>query len=125
MMKRIITHASMICLVVSAAGQTADPSTTDQTVMALKALLPLKAQARSGSEIEASRRRGKFAEFLNGQRRFSLLANKEVLLQVKTEADRPNYGGNAFARIRGNNLWLGILEGKITPKSDTTAKSGR
>ena len=117
-MKPVLSLLTILCLVVPAAGQTADPSATDPTVAALTALLPLKEQAKFGAFLRANHERTKFAEFLGVQGRFAMLANKEALLHAKTEADRPNYGGNASARIR-NNLWQAIIEGKVAPSPAT------
>jgi hypothetical protein len=128
-MKPVLTLLTIICLVVPAAGQTAtdptatDPTATDPTVAALTALLPLKDQAKFGAFLRANHERTKFAGFLDAQGRFALLANKQTLLHVKTEADRPNYGGNAAARTR-NNLWLSVLEGKAAPSPTQPAKTG-
>lgn len=120
-MKPVLSLLTIICLVVPAAGQTSDPTATDPTVAALTALLPLKEQAKFGAFLRANHDRTKFAEFLGAQGRFALLANKEALLQVKTEADRPNYGGNAAARIR-NNLWISVIQGKAQSVSTQPAK---
>lgn len=114
-MKPALSLLTIICLVVPAAGQTADPSVTDPTVATLTALLPLKEQAKFGALLRANHERTKFAGFLDAQGRFALLANKQTLHNVKAEADRPNYGGNAAAKTR-NNLWRSILEGKVAPK---------
>jgi hypothetical protein len=114
-MKPILSLLTIICLVVPAAGQTADPTATDPTVAALRALLPLKEQARFGTFLRANHERTKFAEFLGTQGRFALLANKGALLKVKAEADRPNYSGNAAAKTR-NNLWRAVLEGMVGPE---------
>jgi hypothetical protein len=122
-MKSILKLLSVICLVVTAAGQTADKTADDPTVAALRALLPLKQQARFGKELQTNHKRTKFAEFLGTQGRFALLANKEALLRVKAEADRPNYGGNAAAKTH-NNLWRAILEGKNLPTPNLPAKAG-
>jgi hypothetical protein len=121
-MKPALSLLTIICLVVPAAGQTtADSTATDPTVAALTALLPLRAQAKFGAFLKANHERTKFAGFLDAQGRFALLANKQTLLHVKTEADRPNYGGNAAARTR-NNLWQAIIEGKVAPSPAMPAK---
>ena len=120
-MKPVLSLLTIICLVVPAAGQTADPTATDPTVAALTALLPMKEQAKFGAFLRANHERTKFAEFLGAQGKFALLANKEALLHAKTEADRPNYGGNAAARTR-NNLWQAIIEGKVAPSPAMPAK---
>jgi hypothetical protein len=122
-MKSILRMLSVVCLVVSAAGQTADPVANDPTVAALRALLPLKQQAHFGKELRVNHKRTKFAGFLGTQGRFALLANKEALLHVRAEAERPNYGGNAAAKTH-KNLWRAILEGKITPAPTAPAKTG-
>jgi hypothetical protein len=122
-MKPVLSLLTLICLVVPAAGQTADPTTTDPTVAALTALLPLRAQAKFGAFLRANHERTKFAGFLDAQGRFALLANKQTLLHVKTEADRPNYGGNAAAKTR-NNLWRAIIEGKALPAPNPPTKPG-
>jgi len=121
-MKPVLSLLTIICLVVPAAGQTADPTATDPTVAALTALLPLKEQAKFGAFLRANHERTKFAGFLDAQGRFALLANKETLLHVKAEADRPNYGGNAAARTR-NNLWQAIIEGRAVPSPSMPSKS--
>jgi hypothetical protein len=114
-MKHILPLLCALCLVVPAAGQTAaDPTATDPTVAALTALLPLRDQAKFGAFLKANHERTKFAGFLDTQGRFALLADKRMLLHVKAEADRPNYGGNAAAKTR-SNLWLSILQGKVKP----------
>ena len=113
-MKPIHSLLAAICLVVPAAGQTADPMASDPTVTALAALLQLRDQAKFGRFLTANHERTRFAQFLGAQGRFALLANKEALLNVKTEADRPNYGGNSAARTR-NNLWLAYIEGRTAP----------
>jgi hypothetical protein len=120
-MKTVLSLLTIISLVVPAAGQPADPTAADPTVAALKALLPLKEQARFGTFLKANHERTKFAEFLGVQGRFALLANKEALLQVKAEADRPNYGGNAAAKTH-NNLWQAIIEGKVQPNAHQPSK---
>jgi hypothetical protein len=114
-MKPVLSLLTTICLVVSATGQTADPTINDPTVVALTALLPLKEQAKFGVFLKGNHERTKFAGFLDAQGRFALLANQATLLHVRAEADRPNYGGNAAARTR-NNLWMSVLEGKVAPK---------
>jgi hypothetical protein len=48
------------------------------------------------------------------------MADKQALLQVKAEADRPNYSGNAAAKTR-SNLWLSILQGKVKPAPNPPA----
>jgi len=121
-MKPVLSLLTTICLVVSATGQTADPTINDPTVVALTALLPLKAQAKFGVFLKGNHERTKFAGFLDAQGRFALLANKETLLHVKAEADRPNYGGNAAARTR-NNLWQAIIEGRAVPSPSMPSKS--
>lgn len=118
-MKPALTWLASICLVVSAAGQspdssTSDPTTSDPTVAALTALLPLRDHAKFGHFLKDNHERTKFATFLGAQGRFALLANKEMLLKFHAEASRPNYGGNAVARVR-NNLWKAVLEGKVAP----------
>lgn len=123
-MKTVLPLLCSLCLVVSAAGQTgADPTASDPTVAALTALLPLRNQAKFGAFLKANHERTKFAGFLDTQGRFALLANKETLLQVKAEADRPNYGGNAAAKTR-NNLWLSILQGSANPAQNPPARTG-
>ena len=133
-MKAILLQLTIVCLVVPATGQPADPTINDPTVAALTALLPLKEQAKFGLFLRESQERTKlglflkdnhdrtkFAGFLNAQGRFALLADKETLLRVKAEADRPNYGGNAAARTR-NNLWKAIVEGRAVPSPPTDAQ---
>jgi hypothetical protein len=117
-MKPIYSLLAAICLVVPAAGQTADPMASDPTVTALAALLPLRDQAKFGRFLKGNHERTRSAQFLGAQGRFALLANKEALLNVKAEADRPNYGGNAAARTR-NNLWLAYIEGRAFPSPMT------
>ena len=120
-MKSSLPLLCAICLAVPAAGQTvADPTASDSTVAALTALLPLRDQAKFGNFLKANHERTKFAGFLDTQGRFALLADKRMLLTVKAEADRPNYGGNAAARTH-NNLWLSILQGKVKPAPSTPA----
>jgi hypothetical protein len=92
-------------------------------VAALTALLPLRNQAKFGTFLKANHERTKFAGFLDTQGRFALLADKRMLLHVKAQADRPNYGGNAAAKTR-NNLWLSVLEGKVAPSPTQPAKTG-
>lgn len=121
-MKSIITLLTVACLAVPAAGQTA-PTGADQTLAALATLLQLKEQARFGKELRANHERSKFAGFLGTQGRFARLANKETLLRVKAEADRPNYGGNAAAKTH-NNLWLSILQGKLKPATTPPVQTG-
>lgn len=118
----ILLLLAIICLVVPSTGQTADPTVNDPTVAALTALLPLKEQAKFGAFLRGNHERTKFAGFLDAQGRFALLANKETLLHVKAEADRPNYGGNAAARTR-NNLWQAIIEGRAVPSPSIPSKS--
>ncbi len=113
-MKPVLSLLAATCLVVPAAGQAADPTTSDTTVAALTALLPLKEQAKFGAFLRANHERTKFAGFLEAQGRFALLASKEALLNVQADAVRPNYGGNAAARTR-NNLWLAYIEGRTPP----------
>ncbi len=125
-MKAALLLLTIICLVVPAAGQTTEPTgvtdpATDPTVMALTALLPLREQAKFGVYLKDNRKRTKFAEFLNAQGRFALLGNKQALLFIKAEADRPNYGGNAAAKTR-KNLWLSILQGEVKPDPNPPAK---
>lgn len=120
-MKLVLSLITIICFVVPTAGQSSDPTASDSTVAALTALLPLKQQAKFGVFLKASHERTKFAGFLDAQGRFALLANKETLLQVKAEADRPNYPGNAAAKIR-NNLWQAIIEGRAEPIQAMPAK---
>ena len=92
------------------------------TVLKLKALLPLKQQAEFGEFLlrqqpqaefgKFGMRQGaqaQFADFLGRQKRFSMLSNKDVLLLLHTEAERPNYPGNAYAKV-GGNPWLLILK---------------
>jgi hypothetical protein len=121
-MKPVLSLLTTICLVVPATGQTADPAINDPTVVALTALLPLKQQAKFGVFLRGNHERTKFAGFLDAQGRFALLANKDTLLHVKAEADRPNYGGNAAARTR-NNLWQAIIEGRAVPSPSMPSKS--
>lgn len=133
-MKNVLPLLTIICLVVPAAGQAADPSATDPTVLALKSLLRLKEQAKFGADLRANHERARFAEFLRATHkqsksaevlsalwRFAPLADKKTLLSVKTAADRPNYGGNAAAKTH-NNLWLSIFEGKMNLKNSPPAK---
>jgi hypothetical protein len=122
-MKSILRMLSVICLVVTAAGQTAVPAVNDPTVAALTGLLPLKQQARFGKELRTNHKRTKFAGFLGTQGRFALLANKEALLHVRAEAERPNYGGNAAAKTH-KNLWRAILEGSVQPPQNPPARTG-
>jgi hypothetical protein len=122
-MKSILRMLSVICLVVTAAGQTAAPAVNDPTVAALTGLLPLKQQARFGEELRENHKRTKFAGFLGTQGRFALLANKEALLYVRAEAERPNYGGNAAAKTH-KNLWRAILEGKVQLPQNPPARTG-
>jgi hypothetical protein len=121
-MKPVLSLLTTICLVVPATGQTADSAINDPTVVALTALLPLKQQAKFGVFLRGNHERTKFAGFLDAQGRFALLANKDTLLHVKAEADRPNYGGNAAARTR-NNLWQAIIEGRAVPSPSMPSKS--
>jgi hypothetical protein len=110
-MKPTIALLTIICLVVPAAGQSpspanpqtvaVDPTTNDPTVKALTALLESKKRAALG-------------KFLVSSGRFAALADKKILVRVKAEADRPNYGGNAAAKTR-KNPWLSVIEGKLQP----------
>lgn len=115
-MKAIRLLLTLMGLIVPALGQAADPTAATATLAALKALLPLKEQARFGEFLKDNRERSKFAEFWARQGRFALLANKEELIRVRAEADRPNYGGNAGARSH-SNFWQAIIEGRATPTS--------
>lgn len=123
-MKPVLSLLAIVCLVVSAAGQVADPTANDPTVMALTSLLPLKDQAKFGVFLKSNHEQAKFAGFLDTQGRFALLANKETLLHVKAEAERPNYGGNAAAKLQ-KNLWLAVMEGKFQPASSETSRTSR
>jgi len=107
MMKSILPLLCAICLVVPAAGQADDPIASDPTVQALTALQSLK-------------KRAEFGVFLKAGRNSALLADKQTLLYIKSEADRPNYGGNAAAKTR-KTLWLSILQGKVKPAPSTPA----
>jgi hypothetical protein len=104
-MKPALALLTIICLVAPAAGQPSapvvevDPIAKDPTIMRLTALLEAKKRAAYGKSLVA---RGKFAA----------LADKELLLRVRAEANRPNYGGNAAGKTH-NNLWRAILEGKV------------
>jgi hypothetical protein len=113
-MKTVLSLLATICLVFPAAGQNAEPTVSDPTVAALSALLPLRDQAKFGRFLKGNHERTRFANLLGAQGRFALLAKKEALLSVRAEADLPNYGGNAAARVR-NNLWLAYIEGRTPP----------
>lgn len=120
-MKNVLSLLTLICLVVPAAGQAADPSGTDPTELALRSLLRLKEQAKFAEFLSATHKQAKSAEVLSAQWRFAPLVDKETLLSVKTAADRPNYGGNAAAKTH-HNLWLSIFEGKVNLKTPPPAK---
>jgi len=122
-MKTILLLAALLSLA-SAMGQEAQPrpDLTDPTVLALKALLPLKQQAKFGEFVLGQKQQAKFGEFLKArhpeakfggflgkQKRMAMLSNKDVLLLLHTEAERPNYPGNAYAKS-GGNLWLLIIQ---------------
>jgi hypothetical protein len=119
-MKPVLSLVTIICLVVPAAGQSpspantqtvaVDPTTNDPTVKALTALLE-------------SKKRAAYGKFLVSSGRFAALADKELLLRVKSEADRPNYGGNAAAKT-SKNLWLSVIEGKVQPPQIQRGKPG-
>lgn len=120
-MKSALSLLTIFCLVVSSAGQSpspakaqtveVDPIANDLTIKALTALLE-------------SKRRAAYAESLVSSGNFAALADKELLLRIKAEADRPNYGGNAYAKIRGENLWMAILDGRAQPPPEPPAKAG-
>jgi hypothetical protein len=119
-MKPVLSSMAIICLVVPAAGQSpspaiaqtvaVDPTTNDPTVKALTALLE-------------SKQRAAYGRFLVSNGRFAALADKELLLRIKSEANRPNYGGNAAAKTR-KNLWLSVIEGKVQPPPSQQEKPG-
>jgi hypothetical protein len=90
----------------------------DPTVTALTVLLQLRDQTKFGRFLKGNHERTRFAQFLGAQGRFALLANKGALDNVKTEADRPNYGGNSAARTR-NNVRLPCIEGRTLPRPVT------
>ena len=108
-MKRILLITA--ALLASAMGQEAQPrpDLTDPTVLQLKVLLPLKQQAEFGKFVMHQGAQAQFADFLGRHKRFSMLANKDALLLLHTEAERPNYLGNAYAKS-GGNLWLLIIQ---------------
>jgi hypothetical protein len=53
----------------------------------------------------------------------AILKDKKALAQIRAEAERPNYGGNAAAKTH-KNFWRAILEGKITPAPIPPAEPG-
>ena len=119
-MNAALSLLTIFCLVVSSAGQSpspakaqtvaVDPTTNDPTVKALTALLE-------------SKKRAAYGKFLVSSGRFAALADKELLLRVKSEADRPNYGGNAAAKT-SKNLWLSVIEGRVQPPVIQQGKPG-
>lgn len=98
-MKTLLPLICALLLVPPARGQEARPDLTDPTVLALKALLPLK-------------QRSDFGVFLARQSRFARIADRELLLRAKAEAERPNYGGNAYA-AKHRDFWISLLRQQI------------
>lgn len=100
-----------VVLLASAMGQEVQPrpDLTDPTVLKLKALLPLRQQAKVGEFLLANGQQAKLGEFLGRQKRFAMLADRDALLRLRAEEERPNYPGNAYAK-NGGSPWLFILK---------------
>jgi hypothetical protein len=78
-------------------------------------------QAEFASWLEGQAYEAKFAGWVAaqtqnvGKARFvAALGNPELLLQVREDVNRPNYGGNALEAKR-KALWLETAKGHITP----------
>lgn len=124
-MKTLLQLLVPAMLLASAMGQEAQPrpDLTDPTVLKLKALLPLKQQAKFGKFLLSQEQfaefgkfvmgQGQFAhfgEFMGSQKRFAMMADKQMLLLVRAEQTRPNYPGNAYAAVQ-QDLWASFLAG--------------
>jgi hypothetical protein len=100
--------AATILLVMSGvlfAQNTNDPTDTP-TVSALTALLPLRDQANYGRWLVGQTKSAGTAKFV------AALSRPALLLQVKGDVDRPNYGGNAFEEVK-KNAWLRFAKGNL------------
>ena len=109
-MKTTILLLAVLLSLVPAMGQEQPrPDLTDPTVLKLKALLPLRQQAKFGEFLKARQPEAKFGGFLGKQKRLAMLSSRDALLLLRQEAERPNYPGNAYAKS-GGNLWLLIIQ---------------
>lgn len=90
--------------VLFAQTNTNDPTDTP-TVRALSALLPLRQQALYGMWLEAQTGEARKAAFV------ATLASPETLLDIRAKANRPNYGGNAYAPLH-RTIWLRMARGE-------------
>jgi hypothetical protein len=103
--------------VLFAQTNTNDPTDTP-TVRALTALIPMRQQANYGLWLSGQARQSLFAQWLEAQttearkaRFVSALGQPQVLLGTRAAADKPNYGGNAFAPLQ-RTLWLRMARGE-------------
>lgn len=110
-MKTLSLLLVQVVLLASAMGQEVQsrPDLTDPTVLKLKALLPLRQQAKVREFLLANGQQAKLGEFLGWQKLFAMLSDKDVLLLMRAEEERPNYPGNAYAKD-GCSPWLLILK---------------
>lgn len=124
-MKALLQLLVPAMLLASAMGQEAQPrpDLTDPTVLQLKALLPLKQQAKFGDFIWRQHQFSEVGEFLQTndklanvggflgkQKRFSMAADPQMLLLMRAEQERPNYPGNGYAAVQAK-LWQAFIEG--------------
>jgi hypothetical protein len=123
-MKAAISLLFSVCLIVPVMGQTNDATTEPLAETSAldtpENIAAAQATVSALNDLLLLNQRAKFARFLRTQSRFAHMADKQTLLHVKAEADRPNYGGNAAAKTR-SNLWLSILQGKVKPAPSTPA----
>ena len=68
------------------------------TIRALNALVPMKERADQGKWIASQALRAR-------------ISSADVLLAIRQEVNRPNYGGNAYAEIQ-QTLWLRVAKGE-------------
>jgi hypothetical protein len=123
-MKAAISLLFSVCLIVPVMGQTDDATTEPLAETSAldtpENIAAAQATVSALNDLLLLNQRAKFARFLRTQSRFAHMADKQALLQLKAEADRPNYSGNAAAKTRAN-LWLSILQGKVKPAPSTQA----
>jgi DNA uptake protein ComE-like DNA-binding protein len=123
-MKAAISLLFSVCLIAPVMGQTNDATTEPLAETSAldtpENIAAAQATVSALNDLLLLNQRAKFARFLRTQSRFAHMADKQTLLYVKAEADRPNYGGNAAAKTH-SNLWLSILQGKVKPAPSTQA----
>jgi len=111
-------------------SQVPDDPTDTQLVRTLTELVQLRKQAQYGMWLKDQTKEAQYGMWLKDQTKeaqygmwlkdqtkearktifFDILNQPDLLLRIKNNADRPNYPGNAYAKLHGM-LWLRIING--------------